>query len=205
MNYSLKNWQKVKRGYLFGVKTFYSKNHLGVDYIVPEGTSIYAPTNCQIIVSDKRPQGGNTIHVAFDDFKYGRLIMRCMHLSKMSKKGSYNNRDILGYTGNTGKYTTAPHLHLDLSINKVNHRDFANFIDPDEFFIDRVKNKYSNMVTYKKDGEAPIYILIGNILIPFVTSFKVYKKEFKDAKLITLPKADFEKYMVSTSVKISPE
>jgi hypothetical protein len=205
MNYPLKNWYKIKRGYLFGVKTFYSDNHLGVDYIVPEGVPVYAPTNCQIIVSNKFPQGGNTVHVSFDDYQYGKLIMRCMHLSKMSKKGNYNKGDILGHTGNTGKYTKGAHLHLDLSINRVSLGNFNNFIDPDEFFIDRTKNKYSNMVTYKKYGEAPIYVLVGSILIPFATSFNVYEKEFKDAKLITLPKEDFKKYTVSTSVKISPK
>ena len=128
-----------------------------------------------------------------------------MHLNKLSPKGNYNKGEILGFTGNTGKLSTAPHLHLDLSINKVNWKNFNNFIDPDEFFIDRVNNKYSNIVTYKKHGEASIYVLIGNILIPFATSFTVYKKEFKDAKLITLNKEDFEKYIVSTSVKIIPK
>jgi len=203
MIYPLKSWQKIKRGYLFGVKTFYSKHHLGVDYIVPKGVPIYAPTNCKIEVSGNFPQGGNTVHASFDDYKYGKLIMRCMHLSKLSPKGNYDKGKILGYTGNTGKYTTAPHLHLDLSINKVNYKDFSNFIDPDEFFIDRTKNKYSNMVTYKKYGEAPIYVLVGNILIPFAIPFSVYKKEFKDAKLIMLTKKEFEKFTVSTTVKIT--
>lgn len=205
MIYPLKNWQKIKRGYRFGDKTWYSPHHLGVDYIVSEGTPIYAPINCQIIVSGKFLQGGDTIHVAFNDPEYGKLIMRCMHLSKLLPKGNYNEGDILGYTGNTGKYTTAPHLHLDLSKEKVVIRDFKNFIDPDKYFADKSDNKPSehvDMVTYRKIDEASIYVLVGDVLIPFATSFEDYEKEFKNAKVIMLSESDFKKFKVSKTVKI---
>ncbi len=69
MRYPLKNWRKIKRGYKFGEKTFYSEHHLGVDYIVPEGTPVFAPCDCEIIVSGNFPEGGNTFHASFRNRK----------------------------------------------------------------------------------------------------------------------------------------
>jgi hypothetical protein len=59
------------------------------------------------------------------------------------------------------------------------------------------------MVTYKKDGESAIYALVGNVLIPFATSYEVYKKEFESAKVVILSKTEFQSYKVSETVQIS--
>lgn len=133
MRYPLKNWAKIKRGYVFGEKTFYSDFHLGTDYIVPEETPIFAPLACQIVKSGDFPESGNTVHVRFRRRGYGTIIMRLMHLSKMSPLGKYKAGDILGATGNTGTLTKAPHLHIDLSRGKVEIANRKNFIDPEEF------------------------------------------------------------------------
>lgn len=134
MRYPLKNWKKIKRGYKFGEKTFYSARHLGTDYLVPSGTPVFAPMNCEVMRAGNFPEGGNTIHVSFSKRGQGKLVMRCMHLSKMSAKGKYGAGEILGYTGNTGRLTKGPHLHLDLSRNKVMTKNFQNFTDPERFF-----------------------------------------------------------------------
>lgn len=141
MTYPLKNWEKAKRGYVFGQKTFYSSRHLGVDHIVPEGTSVYAPLDCEIVFSGTGVQGGNTIWVKFSDEQLGWLVMRCMHLSRLMPKGKYKEGDIIGYTGNTGKFTSGPHLHTDISRQKVQITNFKNFIDPEKYFLERAKNK----------------------------------------------------------------
>lgn len=134
MTYPLKNWNKIKRGYRFGEKTFYSARHLGTDYLVPEGTPVYAPYDCEIVKTGDFPEGGKTIHVRFEHEKRGKLIMRCLHLGKLPPKGKYKEGDILAYTGNTGKYTKGPHLHLDISRNRVEVKNFGNFIDPKKIF-----------------------------------------------------------------------
>jgi len=139
MRLPLKNWSKIKRGYRFGERTFYSDFHLGTDYIVPEGTPIYAPLNCEIVKAGNFPEGGNTVHAKLKSRKYGLLVMRLMHLSKMSPLGKYKAGDILGYTGNTGKLTLSPHLHIDLSRKKVEIKNFKNFIDPEKFFLARIR------------------------------------------------------------------
>lgn len=137
MRYPLSNWNKIKRGYEFGEKTFYSARHLGTDLIVPEGTLVFAPAVCEIAVADDFPEGGNTIHVKLKTRKYGPLVMRLMHLSKISPVGKYKAGEILGRTGNTGKLTEGPHLHIDLSRGKVQIKNFKNFIDPEKFFLAR--------------------------------------------------------------------
>jgi len=133
MRYPLKNWKKIKRGYKFGEKTFYSLHHLGTDYIVPVGTPVYAPASCEVFIIGDFPEGGNTVHIRFKNKKYGPLVMRFMHMSKMSPLGKYKAGDRLGFSGNTGKLTKSPHLHIDISRGKLDLKNFKNFIDPEKF------------------------------------------------------------------------
>lgn len=122
-------WDTLKRGYTFGVKTFYSSFHLGLDIICPVGSILYAWDDLEVVQTMKGVQGGNTIWAKCD----GKLI-RFMHLSKMSPKGKYHEGDAIGATGNTG-LTTGPHLHVDISTNgtlDLNNR--ANFEDPEKYF-----------------------------------------------------------------------
>jgi len=130
------------RGYGFGEKTFYSSFHLGTDYIVPERTPIFAPAGCEVFVVGDFVEGGNTIHIRFKNRTYGPLVMRFMHLSKMSPLGKYKAGEILGLTGNTGKLTTNAHLHIDISRGNVKLNDFKNFLDPDKFFSKNIGNTY---------------------------------------------------------------
>ena len=134
MRYPLKNWQKIKRGYQFGEKTFYSSFHLGTDYIVPEGTPVYAPHDCKIVKVGNFPEGGRTIHASFFSRGYCQIVMRFMHLSKYPVPGKYKGGEIIGRTGNTGKLTRGAHLHLDISRKVVAIKNHSNFIDPEEFF-----------------------------------------------------------------------
>ncbi|MBU1164634.1 peptidoglycan DD-metalloendopeptidase family protein [Patescibacteria group bacterium] len=205
MIYPIKEWESTKRGYKFGEPTFYSAHHLGVDHIVPIGTSVYAPVDCEVTQSFNGVEGGNQVHVSFNDSDYGTLIMRCMHLRELAPKGKFKEGKVIGYTGNTGKYTKGPHLHTDISKGAVKLKEFGNFIDPEKYFSDRIKNVANHMVTYKKNGEPAIYVLVGDILIPFATSFEVYQKEFGNAKLVTLSSIEFSKYKVSQTVQISPK
>ena len=122
-------WDTLKRGYTFGVKTFYSSFHLGLDIICPTGSILYAWDDLEVVKTMKGVQGGNTIWAKCD----GKLI-RFMHLSKMSPVGKYHEGDAIGATGNTG-LSTGPHLHVDISTNgtlDLNNR--ANFEDPEKYF-----------------------------------------------------------------------
>lgn len=138
MIYPLKEWETIRRGYRFGEKTFYSARHLGVDHLVPIGTAVFAPCDCKIISAKAGREGGNTVHVSLADPQYGILVMRCMHLHKMSPPGKYRQGEVIGYTGNTGQYSRGPHLHTDISRQAVRIKDFNNFIDPEKYFSERI-------------------------------------------------------------------
>jgi len=144
MQYPLNNWEKLKRGYMFGVKTFYSNFHLGLDLIVPEGTPICAPVECDIIKSMRGIQGGNTLWARWADPEYDKLVMRCMHLHSLPSIGHFKEGEIIGYTGNTGTASTGPHAHIDISKIDVNLNNIKNFIDPEVYFKARVTNTMSN-------------------------------------------------------------
>lgn len=107
----------VRRGYTFGVPTFYNSFHVGLDLIVPQGTIIVAPTS-GIAVPSFGPQGGNTITLG---------DIRFMHLSKFRKTGVVKKGDILGESGDTG-LSTAPHLHVDVRVD-------GSFANPETYFM----------------------------------------------------------------------
>jgi murein DD-endopeptidase MepM/ murein hydrolase activator NlpD len=120
--YPLKEWQTLPRGYKHGDDTFYGSKHLGVDIIVDEGTPVYAHMNGTVATSNGK-QGGFTAHFLTSDGTF-----RYMHLSEFGKKGQVNKGDIIGYTGNTGELTTAPHLHADQNVND-------EYVDIEEYFL----------------------------------------------------------------------
>jgi murein DD-endopeptidase MepM/ murein hydrolase activator NlpD len=141
MIYPLKSWATAERGYKFGEKTFYSEHHLGLDIIVPEGTEVFAPCDCKIIYSGTLKQGGKTLHTEFMDKNYGKLILRCMHLSELRPKGKYKEGELIGRTGSSGALCRGPHLHIDLSRGKLKLKNYANFIDPEKYFKENVRIK----------------------------------------------------------------
>lgn len=112
-----------------------TKHHIGVDYGTPLGTPVYAPVDGEITVAGRTDVLGFYLHYTFA-WQGITYVMRCAHLNEMPKKGKYKCGDDIGYTGNTGMSTGA-HLHLDLSINRVNLAGIneknwrERFIDPD--------------------------------------------------------------------------
>lgn len=114
-------------GYKFGVKTFYSSFHLGKDL-----SAKYIPISMPITLYDVRVSNGIEGGLCVTGVDALGYTHRFMHLSKIIQASkvlpAYTDFAI---TGNTGKYTTAPHLHHD--IRKPNQILIAkeNFIDPD--------------------------------------------------------------------------
>lgn len=200
MIYPIKNWQSAKRGYRFGEKTFYNDHHLGIDHVVPIGTPIFAPCDCELVYARKNQQGGKTIWIFFVDSDQGTLIMRFMHLDNMMPKGKYREGELIAYSGNTGKLTTAPHLHTDISMGTVRIKKFKNFIDPEKYFSKI--NSQNDMKTYKKIGTEKIYALVGNVLIPFDISLEIYEREFSRMEIVELSEEEFAGYKTTESVRI---
>lgn len=111
----LDNWKTLRVTQHFGVKNKQYKSgiHSGTDFAVPVGTKVYAPTDGKItLVWKNNATLGNAF--VFEFFYNGKLYsMRCGHLVKPPKKGTYRRGEVIGLTGNTGMSTGA-HIHMEV-------------------------------------------------------------------------------------------
>ena len=88
-----------------------SAMHEGVDYVVPEGTPIYASAGGVVSYADKHPSYGNMIEI-----EHGNdIITRYAHASKLLVKvGQVVRRgDKVAEVGSTGR-STGNHLHFEV-------------------------------------------------------------------------------------------
>jgi len=134
----LSNFKNVVRTFLFkqkypkGFGLLTGNPHLGTDYLVSIGTPIYAWTdNVTIVKAFKGKEGGNTAWVKVA----GRPeLIRFLHLRELPKLGTYNSGSVFAFSGNTG-VSSAPHLHVDVSINgELELNNLNNFSDPEKYF-----------------------------------------------------------------------
>ena len=125
----------------YGVTTPYSPNkpvpgyptafnggrHYGIDYGTPSGTVIKAPTSGT--VSKLHNQGGGLVAKLLS----GKFTQFFMHLSDVLKTGRVKQGENFAKTGNSGQWTTGPHLHYQ--VEKGNSADITNrnTIDPEKF------------------------------------------------------------------------
>lgn len=117
-------------GYVWGSPTFYGTKHLGIDYIVPSGTKIFAPFNGIVVKTFYGTEGGYTTWFRPDG---QNVTYRFLHLSKqLVLSGSHvNEGDLIALSGNTGAETTGPHVHFDcFTGNILPVLVYTNFINP---------------------------------------------------------------------------
>ena len=137
MIYPIANWQKLKRGYKFGEKTFYTAHHLGIDIICSSGTPIVAWQDLEVIKFMVGAEGGNTIWVKCPN---NPRLFRLMHLLNPVKVGKYKQGVVIAKVGSTGNLSTGPHLHMDICRNGVlDLKNFGNFEDVEAYFKQFVK------------------------------------------------------------------
>jgi hypothetical protein len=104
------------------------QRHLGVDYLVPIGTPVYAIDNGTLKYSTGK-HGGITVNLVTDD----GLSVRYMHLSRYENRAKTRavKGEIIAYSGNTGVSNSGGHLHVDVYNGRITiPTKFANFIDP---------------------------------------------------------------------------
>lgn len=112
--------QRKLGGYSFMQPTFYGTPHKGTDYVA-RYNDYYSPFD-GIATSGVTDGGG----------RYWQLIrpngdtLTARHLDKVLKIGQVKEGDLVAVTGNTGKFTTGPHLHQEVKINGV-------FTDPEKY------------------------------------------------------------------------
>lgn len=87
------------------------KVHRGVDFVVPEGTPIYATAAGVVEVRDEPESYGLNVIVTHGE----TYASRYSHLSRFAVEDGQAVRqgDLIGYAGNTGR-STGPHLHYEV-------------------------------------------------------------------------------------------
>lgn len=97
-------------------------HHIGSDFVVPVGTPIHAPEDGELLKAVFNAARGNTAIYFFQHG--GDWGVEFCHLRELPPLGKFKRGDIIGYTGNTGSATTAPHLHVTLHKNCTVSKDY---------------------------------------------------------------------------------
>jgi murein DD-endopeptidase MepM/ murein hydrolase activator NlpD len=137
----------------------------GVDISVGRGTPLYAPCDGEIIAAQVSIPKGNVAVFEFTHEGINIGVEFC-HLKELPLKGLYGEGDVMGYTGNTGKATTAPHCHIVGHLNcKVT-----------KFYSD-VSNAFNRGGQVEARNEINRKIKVGELI-----NMDAYFKEHVDAK-----------------------
>lgn len=124
--------------------------HNGIDFMCDIGTPLYACHGGTVLFAGMDGDGGISITLVNspkgDSFKtiYYHLSSVIVKRGDVVKPGQ-----LIGYTGNTGKYTTGPHLHLGLKLCKDtvtlnNGNGYFGAINPIGYFVDSWRTSRAN-------------------------------------------------------------
>lgn len=132
---------------------FYRKlgmiGHNGIDYRARIGTKTFTAITGTVTLATTDVGGGKSVKVETEPVKIGNMFYKLetihYHLDSYSVKRGDKVKagDLIGKTGNTGRYTTGPHLHFGLKVvwskdGKKWAKDYGNgfrgAIDPEPFF-----------------------------------------------------------------------
>ncbi len=138
-------------GYKFGQPTFYGTKHTGTDYEASY-VNYYAPFD-GTIQTGFGYEGGNflTLTRANGD----QLTAR--HLSKLIRKsGQVKEGELIAVTGNTGAFTTNPHLHQEV-------KSKGKLIDPETY--NWGKEKIMKPQYIEQDGKVGLMFDYGSYTV----------------------------------------
>ncbi len=98
--------------------------HYGIDIVSKSNEPVKSVAEGTVIFSDWTQESGNVIAIQHR----GNIISVYKHNSALLKKvGTFvNSGQVIAIIGNTGEFTTGPHLHFELWFN-------GNPVDPEEF------------------------------------------------------------------------
>lgn len=104
-----------------------NRQHFGIDIAAKKNENIKAVLEGTVVLSSFTPETGNVIAIQHRD----NILTFYKHCSALLKKaGSFVRAgEVIAVVGNTGEYTTGPHLHFELWMNgsAVNPEEFINF------------------------------------------------------------------------------
>lgn len=99
------------------------RKHQAIDVAAPAGTKIFAPDfGAQMVVQSfgYTDSTGNMVELTGTDANGKKISVKFMHLLNLSglKRGErIVNGQVISYVGNTGKTSTGPHLHIEMTID----------------------------------------------------------------------------------------
>ena len=98
--------------------------HYGIDIVSNSNEPVKSVAEGTVIFSDWTQESGNVIAIQHR----GNIISVYKHNSALLKKvGNFvNSGQVIAIIGNTGEFTTGPHLHFEMWFN-------GNPVDPEEF------------------------------------------------------------------------
>ncbi|UBH07838.1 peptidoglycan DD-metalloendopeptidase family protein [Macrococcus armenti] len=119
--------------------SFNGGRHYGIDYATPVGTVLKAPTSGT--VTRQHNHGGGLVAKLVS----GKFAQFFLHLSEVLKTGRVNQGDAFAKTGNSGAWTTGPHLHVQVEKGPTGSITNTNTVDPEKFYSGVVKNGKNTM------------------------------------------------------------
>ena len=98
--------------------------HYGIDIVSKSNEPVKSVAEGTVIFSDWTQESGNVLAIQHR----GNIISVYKHNSALLKKvGNFvNSGQVIAIIGNTGEFTTGPHLHFEMWFN-------GNAVDPEEF------------------------------------------------------------------------
>lgn len=88
------------------------KGHMGIDFVIKEGTPVYAASGGYIMFSDYTIDDGYMIIIIHSD-GYISIYKHCSSLIK-GVRDNVEQGELIALSGNSGKHTTGPHLHFEI-------------------------------------------------------------------------------------------
>jgi hypothetical protein len=88
------------------------KGHIGIDFVVKKGTSVFSAADGFVIFSDYSIEAGNMIIINHND-GYISVYKHCSLLLKKPRE-EVKQGELIALSGNSGETTTGPHLHFEI-------------------------------------------------------------------------------------------
>ena len=142
---------------------FNGGRHYGIDYATPVGTTLKAPTGGT--VSKLSDHGGGTVAKLLS----GKFTQFFMHLKDIFKTGKVKKGEKFAHTGNSGNWTTGPHLHYQVEKGRSKGITNKNTIDPDKFMSGSGGNYGSGSAAARKIIKRAQAIMGGKFRSNYVT------------------------------------
>lgn len=103
------------------------KHHYGIDVSLEENSPVKATAEGIVVFAEWTVETGFVIIIKHD---FDMLSVYKHNLALLKKQGEFVKKgEVIALTGNTGEYTTGPHLHFELweDAHALNPEDFFDF------------------------------------------------------------------------------